>query len=113
MHQVMSQAMKECIKACGTCHDLCLSMAMRHCLRRGGEHVAPEHFGLMRDCAEICQTAANFMLAGSHHHQRMCSVCAAICEACAKSCSALDDMQECVAACEHCAQTCRQMAAAA
>jgi hypothetical protein len=31
---------------------------------------------LLLDCAEICQTAANFMLRNSELHSRTCAVCA-------------------------------------
>lgn len=110
MHQMMSAAMKECIEACERCHHVCLSMAMLHCLQRGGAHVAPPHFRLMRDCAEICQTSANFLLSGSPYHHKVCEACAEVCEACAKSCAGLDDMEECVDACQRCAESCLTMA---
>jgi len=85
-------------------------MATNHCLEMGGAHVEPEHFRLMLDCAEICQTAANFMLRSSKHHPHVCAECADVCEDCAKSCEAVGDMDDCVAACRRCAQTCSQMA---
>jgi hypothetical protein len=112
MHQ-MSSEMQSCIENCQNCHAVCLSMASTHCLEMGGKHVEPEHFRLMLDCAEICQTAANFMLRNSTMHQRVCAACAEICEACAQSCQMLDGMEECVEACRQCAQSCRQMAYAA
>jgi len=113
MHQTMKPAMKECIEACEHCHHICLSMAMMHCLQRGGAHVEPSHFRLMRDCAEICATSANFMLSGSQFHGDVCEACAEVCEACAASCEKLGDMQSCVDACRRCAESCRAMAASA
>jgi hypothetical protein len=59
---------EECIKACVECHHVCLEMAMTHCLPLGGKHTEPDHFRLMMNCAEICQTSANFMLSGSDLH---------------------------------------------
>lgn len=109
MHQ--SQGMRACIDACTACHQVCLSTAMNHCLEMGGEHVAKEHFTLMLACAEICRTAAHFMLIGSPHHKHICRECAEICEECAADCEALEGMEECVAACRAWAESCRKMAA--
>jgi hypothetical protein len=114
IHQRMTnQVMEECIGACEQCHRTCLQMAMTYCLATGGEHVQPEHFRLMMSCAEICQTAANFMASGSEFHNRVCGVCAEICEACARSCGQIRGMDDCVAACKRCAESCRKMTSAA
>ena len=75
-HQ-LSPEMRHCIDECLRCYSVCLSMAMNHCLEVGGEHVAPQHFRLMMACAEICRTAAHFMLIGSEHHRHTCAECAA------------------------------------
>jgi hypothetical protein len=107
----MNAEMQQCIENCSSCHQTCLQMAMNHCLEKGGEHLAPDHFKLMLACAEICQTSANFMLIGTPHHKNTCRECAAICEECAQSCARLDGMEACVEACRRCASTCRQMAA--
>ncbi|WP_280720928.1 four-helix bundle copper-binding protein [Janthinobacterium sp. CG_23.4] len=103
--------MQSCIDACAQCHQICLKMAMTHCLKMGGKHVEPDHFRLMVNCAEICQTSANFQLSGSAFSARLCAVCADICQACADSCRELDGMEECVQACDACASSCRSMAA--
>lgn len=105
-----SSEMQHCIDACSRCHQICLGMAMTHCLPRGGRHVEEAHLKLMLNCAEICQTAANFMLSGSPLHAKVCAVCAEVCAACAQSCEQVGDMQECVEACRLCAQSCQQMA---
>ena len=110
MHDI-SQEMQNCVDECLRCHSTCLSMAMNHCLEKGGQHVEPTHFRLMMACAEICQTSANFMLMGSDLHKRTCAVCAEVCEECARSCEQVGDMQECVDACRRCAESCRKMAA--
>jgi hypothetical protein len=110
MHQMNSE-MQQCIENCQKCHASCLQHAMNHCLEVGGRHTEPEHFKLMMACAEICQTAANFMLIGTPHHKHVCAECAEICEECAKSCEAVGDMDECVEACRKCAASCDMMAA--
>lgn len=76
----------------------------------GGEHARPEHMKLMLDCADICRTAADFMLRGSPRHGMICQSCAEICEACAEDCERIGEMTECVEACRACAESCREMA---
>lgn len=106
----MQQNIQECIDDCKRCHETCLRMAMTHCLQLGGRHVEQEHMQLMIGCAEICQTAANFMMYESPVHGAVCAACADVCDACAKSCEDVGDMDECVTACLRCADSCREMA---
>lgn len=101
---------QQCIQECQNCHSVCLSMAASHCLEMGGKHVEPAHYRLMLDCAQICQTAADFMLRSSMMHAHVCRACAEVCEACARSCEEVGDMQRCVDACRRCAESCRKMA---
>lgn len=108
-----SPEMQHCIQDCLACHAVCYGMAMTHCLDSGGEHVAPRHFRTMMACAEICATAARFMLMNSPHHSHVCRECAEICRECADDCERLDGMQACVDACRKCAESCEQMGAAA
>jgi hypothetical protein len=98
-----------CIETCLQCHQACLHIAMTHCLETGGDHVQAEHFRLMMNCAEICQTAANFMLSQSPLHVVVCAACAEVCIACADSCEQIGDMEECVNTCHRCAQQCESM----
>ena len=101
--------MQDAIKACLDCHSMCLQMAMNFCLAQGGRHVEQKHLRLMLNCAELCQTSANFMLSNSPLHGRVCAVCAETCEACAKSCEQVGDMRDCVEECQRCAKSCRAM----
>src|SRR5690606_1983492 len=107
MHHI-TEKMQDCIDNCLDCYSVCLGTAMGHCLEEGGEHVAPKHFRLMMACAEICRTAAHFMLIGSPHHKHTCRECAEICRECAKDCARLEGMEECVEACEECAASCEK-----
>jgi len=106
-------SMESCIEACNHCHQVCLQTAMNLCLETGGKHVEAEHFRLMMNCAEICQTSANFQLGSSSFSQRLCAICAEVCEACAADCRKIGGMDECVEACRQCADSCRQMAGSA
>lgn len=111
-HTETHESMRPCIDACSHCHETCLHTAMAHCLAAGGKNVEAGHFRLMINCAEICQTSANFLLSGSAFHLKVCAVCAEICDACAKSCEQVGGMQDCVKACRECAESCRKMAGA-
>ena len=108
-HQ-MAAAMQAAIKACLDCHSMCLQTAMNYCLEKGGRHVGAAHLRLMLNCAELCQTSANFMLSNSPLHGRVCGACAEVCEACARSCEDIGDMRECREECLRCAKSCRSMA---
>ena len=101
--------MQDAINACLDCHSMCLRMAMGYCLERGGRHAEQKHLRLMINCAELCQTSANFMLSDSPLHGRVCLICAEACEACAKSCEQVGDMRDCVEECLDCAKSCRSM----
>jgi len=65
----------------------------------------------MMACAEICQTSANFMLIGTHHHKHACRICADICRECAQSCEEVGGMKGCVATCRCCVEFCQKMTA--
>lgn len=106
---VVSDA-QSCIDACTQCHRLCLQTALNHCLELGGKHIDSEHYRLMMNCAELCQTSANFQIGSSQFSAHLCRVCAEICNACAKSCQQIGGMENCVQACLKCAASCEQMA---
>lgn len=103
-------SLQSCTDACLQCYRTCLGMATNMCLEEGGRHAGSAHIGLMLGCAEICRTAAHFMIMESRLHQKVCAVCADVCEACAVSCQQIGDMEECVEVCRHCADNCRRMA---
>ena len=109
----VSQEMRSCINECLTCHAVCLE-TVQHCLQLGGKHAEASHIRVMLDCAEICQTSANFMLRGSDLHSRTCGVCAEACTRCAADCEQMggDDqmMKQCADACRRCAESCQRMA---
>jgi hypothetical protein len=110
--QTISTEMQRCIDECLRCHAICLQ-TQRHCLELGGKHADPHHITVLADCAEICQTSANFMLRGSQLHTRMCAVCAEVCRECEHACRrAVDDqmMQQCADVCGRCAESCERMA---
>ncbi len=104
--------MHACIDECEKCHRICVETAA-YCLEKGGRHAAPEHIRLLSDCAEICQTSANFMLRGSAVHKTICGACAEVCDRCADSCDRVGDdeqLKKCSRAIRACADSCRKMA---
>ena len=111
----LSEEMLHCIEVCSDCHKACLQ-TVPYCLQMGGHHAEPNHIRLMMDCAEICQTSANFMLRGSPFHPLTCGACAEVCRACAELCRSLGDddehMSHCAEVCDHCADHCEAMEAA-
>jgi len=102
--------LQQCIELCLDCYQACFTTAMRYCVPAGGKQVPAPRLGLMLNCAELCRTAAEFMMSGSAQHSSVCGACAAVCEACAQSCAEVGDMDECVDACRRCAASCREMA---
>ncbi|HEX9816381.1 MAG TPA: hypothetical protein VGB18_05330, partial [Candidatus Thermoplasmatota archaeon] len=64
------------------------------------------------DCAEITQTAANFMLRGSELHLDTCKACEEVCEAVVEACekSDLDEIEDFTEQVQTCADQCRAMA---
>lgn len=104
--------MQRCIDDCTECHRVCVE-TVAHCLRTGGRHAEADHVRLLEDCAEICQTSADFMLCGSELCGRTCATCAEVCQRCADDCARFGDdeqMKRCVEVCRRCAESCRQVA---
>lgn len=113
MHVIpMTKDVEQCLNNCTECHNICVEV-LTYCVEKGNKHTDPEHIRLLRDCAEICQTAANFMLRGSKLHGLVCKICAEICRKCADHCDKFagdDKMKMCAEVCRRCADTCQQMA---
>ena len=112
-HEHEHDSMQECIESCLNCHAVC-TMTAQHCLVTGGEHADVNIVGVLLDCAEICQTSANFMVRGSPFHTTTCGACAEVCRACAEACRAFggdEHMEHCADVCEACAQSCGAMSA--
>ena len=108
-----NEDMRKCIEACQSCHEICLE-TIDHCLTQGGKHAAPDHIRTLTDCAQICETSADFMIRGSDLHRHICHACAEICEQCAISCEKLPgaEMKICAEECRRCADECRAMSQA-
>lgn len=110
--KAMTDDVQMCIQNCTVCHQVCTQL-INHCLSKGGEHMAPAHIRTLMDCAEICQTAANFMMRDSSLHTTVCRVCAEACRTCIESCEGISDlddqMKNCINICKQCAESCEKM----
>jgi hypothetical protein len=110
-HSQIDPKMRECITNCQDTHSITVE-TINHCLQMGGKHAEPSHIRLLMDCAQICQTSADFMLRMSDIHPQTCGVCADVCEQCAVDCERFGDdpmMKACAEMCRRCAASCREM----
>ncbi|MEO6879082.1 MAG: four-helix bundle copper-binding protein [Gemmatimonadaceae bacterium] len=104
--------MQECIEECLNCHAVC-TMTLQHCIASGGDITELNLIGLLLDCAEICQTSANYMLRGSPYHVITCAASAELCRACEDACRGVPDDEQlahCADVCASCAEACDRMA---
>ena len=102
---------QQCIEECLNCHAAC-TMTAQHAIGEGGEKADPGLVGVLLDCAEICQTSANFLLRGSPYHDSTCAAAAEVCRACEEACRSFPDdeqMAHCAELCASCADSCDQM----
>lgn len=104
MEETITNAM-ECFRVTSNC--------LHHCLLMGEKHADVKHITLMKQCGQICQLSASFMIEKSDFAHDLCGLCAKICDACADSCLEVDSqdamMKLCVNACRKCADSCRNM----
>jgi hypothetical protein len=110
-HEHAQDELLECVEECLNCHAVC-TITLQHCMAKGGALTELNLVGLLLDCAEICQTSANFMLRGSPYHIITCGACAELCRACAAACDAIPDdeqMAHCAEVCGECAESCGRM----
>ena len=103
--------LSQCIEDCLACHRVCLE-TLTYSLGKGGERAEAKLLRLLMDCAEMCQTSANFMLRGSELHNRTCFACSEVCGRCAESCARLGEdrmMKACADVCARCSESCWRM----
>jgi hypothetical protein len=104
--------LEACIDLCQACHRACLE-TMLYCLGRGGAHADADHIRLLADCAQICQTAADFMLRESPLQGAVGRVCAEVCDICAAECDSFAGegrLEQCAELCRRCSAACLAMA---
>ena len=110
-----SLSMEQAIENCISCHRICLETAARHFRGERSPRIEEALVRLLIDCAELCQTSADFMIRGSDLYQHTCRACAAVCTRCADECDRLGEnpyMAACAEICRRCAESCEDMAGA-
>lgn len=101
-----------CIDKCAACHRVCLE-TLTYCTEKGGRHAETSHMQLLMDCAQICQTSADFVIRKSEFGEKACYFCGDVCDRCAESCEGFqgdEQMRRCAETCRQCAEACRQAA---
>lgn len=97
------------LEACQECYRICLAL-VNHCQTQGGALAESKQIRLLLDCAELCQTAAEFLPRGSELHRTICNACAVVSLKCAAACEEfIEDelMQACAAAGRRAATACQ------
>jgi hypothetical protein len=105
--------MKECARDCTDCHRVTLETA-GYCLHRGNSMTSGPPLALILNAGEICRTAAEFILTGSHFHTWTSGLAAEVCEKAAQECevfSSDEKLAACAQACRKAARSCREIAA--
>ena len=110
--QHMPREIQQCIENCSESHQLCLA-TVYHCMELGGNYALAGQITLLLDCAESCQTSANFLLRNSDLHGLTCALCADACTRCAQACERLANgdrqLMDCAKICRLCATACDRM----
>ena len=108
----MHDEYKTCIDECQKCAVECEHCATA-CLHEPDVGARTRCIQELRDCADICTLAVQYMARGSSHAKALCDLCATICDSCATECGKFRDThcQSCATACRRCADECRKMAA--
>lgn len=101
--------MQSSIEACQECEQACLR-SIPIVVSLIDDNDLAEQLKLQLDCADVCGTAARFLLRESELHPLACSICAEIAHRCARACEALGPaLKECAEACYRCVEACSAM----
>lgn len=109
----MHDQYRTCVDACQSCAVECEHCASA-CLQEPDVSARVRCIQLLRDCADICVMAVRWMARGSSNINKICGLCADVCDACAAECARFKDAhcQRCADECRKCAAECRKMAGA-
>ena len=106
---MVSNEAQVCIDACNRCTSAANACLARHV----GEEPMKACLLLCLDCTDLCSACTQMLARGSEFGNRVCAVCAELCERCAVECEKFEsrECQDCADACRKCAEECRQMGA--
>jgi hypothetical protein len=108
-HLFSHYSTQSCMEACTQCHQTLMHTVMQYSLPHDTTQFDIELFRLMMNCAELCQTTANFQLSDSKFCRQVATLNAQLCEECAAGCERRGDLEDCVQACRECAECCRNL----
>jgi hypothetical protein len=98
------EACEQCVKECAQCRNACLEEEriedLVRCIKLDG------------DCIALCDLTIRMLSAGSQFSEKICNLCAELCEACASECENHPEMRyckKCAEVCRACAEECRAM----
>jgi hypothetical protein len=101
---------QSCIEACLKCAAVCDHCAVS-CLAEEQVHDMRDCIRLDMECSAVCAATAKLMAMNSTRVAQWCTLCADVCDACAKECAKHDNdhCRMCAAQCKQCADECRKM----
>jgi hypothetical protein len=101
---------QSCIDACMRCAEACEFCATCD-LNEPDVKIVLSCAQINRECAKVCWTSASLMSMDSQFAKQFCSLCADVCDACAKECERhnIDHCKRCAQACHSCAEECRRI----
>jgi hypothetical protein len=102
---------QNCIDECVACTIECRH-CITACLHETEIKMLTQCIKLNDDCAAVCLLAMNAMVSGSGFADKICSLCAEICTACAVECekhSHMEHCARCAVQCRKCASACTSM----
>ncbi len=97
------------VDECQSCARICID-TMNYCLRMGGEYADSSFIRLLRDCAEMCEVAADQCWKAPLVQMRNFELCAELCERSAWFSGQFyydPILLRCAANCRQCASYCR------
>jgi hypothetical protein len=107
----VTNAYQTCIDACNRCAQACWE-CFEACLNEADIQARLGCIKMLAECAQMCSMSAAGMASNGKFIKEHCSLCATVCDDCAKECDMFTDQhcKQCAQVCRTCAQECRDMA---
>lgn len=110
--RVFRNQVNDCTRDCLECNYVC-QQTIAHCLRKGVPYSNPLAIGLLQDCVELSQVAANLMIRDSTMYPQLSQLCAELCQKSAEICRQMSDDEQlyhCAHVLYQCAESCAHVA---
>ncbi len=106
----VTQNHQSCIDSCSKCTQACYECCTA-CLNEPDLNARKNCVSMLVECAMMCQMSVSMMSMNGKFSKEHCSLCAQICDDCAKECGMFKDQhcQECSQICKECSDECRRM----